>query len=93
MNHHTILLSAFLSALVTASAAQEPSSRIDLAVVSDSPFRRFVVVDVPFAQDDSQCPEDRGTLLISAGTLALMRSIPPDPSTHVRVERDDPAHR
>jgi hypothetical protein len=78
MNHFTILFCAFLSAFVTASAAQEPSSRIDLAVVSDAPFRRFVV-DVPFAQDDSQCPEDRGTLLISRGTLALMRSIPPAP--------------
>jgi hypothetical protein len=79
MNHRTVLFSAFLSAFVMASAAQEPNGRIDLAVVSDSPFRRFVVVDVPFAQDDSQCPEDRGTLLISGGTLALMRSIPPDP--------------
>jgi hypothetical protein len=79
MNHSTILFSAFLSAFVTASAAQEPNGRIDLAVVSDSPFPRFVVVDVSFAQDDSQCPEDRGTLQISRGTLALMRSTPPDP--------------
>jgi hypothetical protein len=79
MNHCTILSGAFLSAFVTASAAQEPSSRIDLAVVSDSPFRRFVVVDVPFAQDDSRCPEDRGTLLISEGMLALMRPIPQEP--------------
>ncbi len=73
MNHHTILFSVFLSAFVTASAAQEPSSRIDLAVVSDSPFPRFVVVDVSFAQDDSQCPEDRGVLQISRGTLACGR--------------------
>jgi hypothetical protein len=79
MNHRAILLSAFLSAFVTASAAQEPSGRIDLAVVSDSPFPRFVVVDVSFAQDDSQCPEDRGTLQISRGTLALLRPIPQEP--------------
>jgi hypothetical protein len=79
MNHCTILFSVFLSAFVTASAAQEPNGRIDLAVVSGSPFHRFVIVDVPFAQDDSQCPEDRGTLLISEGTLSLMRAISPEP--------------
>jgi hypothetical protein len=80
MNHCTFLLSAFLSAFVTASAAQEPNGRIDLAVVSIS---RFVVVDARFVQDD-QCPEERGTLRISRG-LALMRLMEPRPTSGGRA--------
>jgi hypothetical protein len=67
------IICSLLCAFATASAAQEPSGRIDLDVVSASPFPTFVVGRVAFGESDSACPEDRGTLRISGGTLALMR--------------------
>jgi hypothetical protein len=65
---------------VTASAAQERKSRIDLDVVSaaiSSPL--LVIARISFAETDNQCPEDRGMLRIFGGTLAMVRPIPTDP--------------
>jgi hypothetical protein len=80
MRHRTIMLSGLLSVFVTASAAQEPNSRIDLDAVSaavSSPL--LVIARVSFAETDNQCPEDRGMLRIFGGTLAMVRPIPTDP--------------
>jgi hypothetical protein len=74
MNHRTIVLGGLLSVLVTASEAQEPDGRINLDVVSNSPMSTIVVAAVSFGEASSQCPEDRGTLRISRGTLAWIRS-------------------
>jgi hypothetical protein len=79
MNNRTIVFSGLLSVFVTASAAQEPNSRINLDVLSNSPIPPIVVARISFAEEDSQCPEDRGQLRISGGTLALIRPIPTDP--------------
>jgi hypothetical protein len=68
----------FLSA--TASFAQEASGRIDLDVVSGSPIHTLFVARIAFAEGDSQCPEDRGSLRISRGALTQIRMmLPPDP--------------
>jgi hypothetical protein len=74
MNHHAILLGWLLSAFVTASAAQEPNSRINLDIVSNSPIPTIVVARISFAERDSNCSEDRGTLRFSGGTLTLIQS-------------------
>ena len=79
MNCRTILLCSFLCTFAMPSVAQESSGRIDLNVVSDSPFPTFVVARVSFTEGDSQCPEDRATVRISTGTLALIRPVPTDP--------------
>lgn len=73
MKHLAIVFSGLLSVFVTASAAQEPKSRIDLDVVSNSIIGGIVVARDSFSETDSQCPEDRGTLRIS-GTLEWIRS-------------------
>jgi len=79
MNRLTIVFSGLLGVFVTASAAQEPSRSIDLDVVSNSPISPIVVARVSFAETDNQCPEDRGMLQISSGTLALIRLTVSDP--------------
>jgi hypothetical protein len=80
MNHLTTVFSGLLSMFITASAAQEPNRSIDLDVVSNSPFPSIVVARVSFAETDDQCPQDRGMLRISGGTLALIRPMPNDPA-------------
>jgi hypothetical protein len=52
---------------------------VNLDVVSDAPLPSIVIARVSFAEGDSQCPEDRGQLRISRGTLALIRPITTGP--------------
>jgi hypothetical protein len=64
----------------TVSFAQEPSGRIDLDVLSASPAPGVFVARIAFVESDSPCPEDRGNLRISRGTLAQIRmTLPADP--------------
>jgi hypothetical protein len=56
------------------SAAHEPSNRIDLEVVSNSPASTIVIARVSFAEDDGECAEDHHVLRISGGRLAWIRS-------------------
>jgi hypothetical protein len=79
MTRRAILFCCFLCASIETSAAQEPNRRVNLDVVSNAPLPSIVVSRVSFAQGDSQCPEDRGQLRISGGTLALIRATPTDP--------------
>jgi hypothetical protein len=79
MNRLTIVFSALLSVFVTASAAQERKSRIDLDVVWEASFPALVHARVSFAETDSQCPEEQGALRIFGGTLVLIRPRPTDP--------------
>jgi hypothetical protein len=69
-----ILLCGFLCASVTPLAAQRPNDRIDLDVVSNSPVSIIVIARISFAERDSQCPQDRGTLRISSGELGWIQS-------------------
>jgi hypothetical protein len=73
MSHRAILLSGFVIGMsFSAPAAQELNGRVNLNVVSDQGFPTFVTARASFAESDTQCAEDRGTLRISGGTLALM---------------------
>jgi len=64
----------------TVSFAQEPSGRIDLDIVSGSPIPTLFVARIGFVEGDSLCPEDRGNLRISGGTLTQTRILlPADP--------------
>jgi hypothetical protein len=74
MKHRTIVFSGLLSVFVTASAAQEPSDRINLDVISNSPISTIVVARISFAERDSKCPDDHQTLRISEGRLAWVKS-------------------
>jgi hypothetical protein len=76
MTQRAILFCCFLCLSVTVSAAQEPNRSIDLDVMSNSPISSIVVARVSFAETDNQCPEDRGQLRISRGTLAVIRPLP-----------------
>src|SRR5882762_6686693 len=69
-----ILLCGFLCASVAPLAAQKPNDRIDLDVVSNSPVSTIVVARISFAERESRCPGDRGTLRISGGTLGWIQS-------------------
>jgi hypothetical protein len=83
MNRLAIVFSGLLSVFVTASAAQEPNNRINLDVVSNSPFfPPIVAARISFAERDSKCSEDRGTLRISGGTLTLIESSADFPRTN-----------
>jgi hypothetical protein len=73
MIYQTILCCGFVCALVTGSAAQAPGGRVDLDVVSGSSSPRFVVGSVAFAEGDSSCPEEHGTLRIFKGVLTQLR--------------------
>jgi hypothetical protein len=77
----TISLSGLLCVLVIdrvevlrPSAAHEPSNRIDLDVVSNSPASTIVIARVSFAEGDGECAEDHHVLRISGGRLAWIRS-------------------
>jgi hypothetical protein len=77
----SILLCWALFLPATVSFAQEPSGRIDLDVVSGSPIPTLLVARIAFVEGDSLCPEDRGNLRISRGTLTQIRmmTLPADP--------------
>ena len=76
----SVLLCWTLFLPATVSFAQEPSGRIDLDVVSASHIPTLFAARIAFAEGDSQCPEDRGNLRISGGTLTQIRMmLPPDP--------------
>jgi hypothetical protein len=80
MNYCAILLCWVLFLRATVSFAQEPSGRIDLDVVSGSPTPTLFVARIAFVEGDSLCPEDRGNLRISRGTLTQIRmTSPADP--------------
>ena len=64
----------------TVSFAQEPSGSIDLDVLSASPVPGVFVARIAFVESDILCPEDRGNLRISRGTLTQVRmTLPADP--------------
>jgi hypothetical protein len=63
------------------SAAHEPSNRIDLDVVSNSPASTIVIARVSFAEGDGECPEDPHVLRISRGRLVLIQSLTDPPLT------------
>jgi hypothetical protein len=73
----SILLCWALLLPATVSFAQEPSGRIDLDVVSGSPIPGVFVARILFVESDSLCPEDRGNLRISGGTLTQIRILLP----------------
>jgi hypothetical protein len=60
--------------------AQETSGRVDLDAMSASAFPRYIVSRVGFVESDRQCPEDRGTLRISRGTLTQLHLTMPTDS-------------
>jgi hypothetical protein len=72
MKPHLIMVSCLFLGWSGQALAQETSERIDLDVASASPFPRFIVSRVGFIEGDRQCPEDRGTLRISRGTLTQL---------------------
>ena len=57
------------------SAAHEPSNRINLDVVSNSPGSTIVIARVSFAEGDGECPDDHHVLRISSG-MAWIQSLP-----------------
>jgi hypothetical protein len=79
MIYRRLLLCMLLCACATAVAAQEPNGRIDLdREIGPVPLAMpgFAVARIAFAENDSQCPEDRGTLRISDGVMAQLRTGP-----------------
>jgi hypothetical protein len=54
-----IIICGFLCAFAAAAAAQEPNSRIDLDVMSNSPIPPIVVARISFAESGSECPDDQ----------------------------------
>jgi hypothetical protein len=80
MKPHLIMVSCLFLGWSGQALAQELSERIDLDAASASPFPRFIVSRVGFVESDRQCPEDRGTLRISAGTLTQLHLTMPTDS-------------
>jgi hypothetical protein len=73
------LLWVLLCTFATATAAQEPNGRIDLGrEIGAAPpaMPGFAVARISFVENDSQCPEDRGTLRISDGVITQLRAGP-----------------
>jgi hypothetical protein len=79
MNYRAILLGLVLFVPATVSSAQEPSGRIDLDVLSRSPFPKVFVARIVFAGSQSGCPADHGYLWFSKGILRQTRIGPADP--------------
>jgi hypothetical protein len=77
MNYRAMLLCWALLVPATVSLAQEQSGRIDLDVVSGSPIPTLFVGRISFVESDGPCPEDRGNLRISRGTLTQIRMLLP----------------
>jgi hypothetical protein len=76
MIYRRLLLCVLLCTFATAAAAQEPNGRIDLGReigVAPLAMPGFAVARITFVENDSQCPEDRGTLRISDGVLTQLR--------------------
>jgi hypothetical protein len=77
MNYRAMLFCWVLFVPATVSFAQEPSGCIDLDVVSGSPIPTLFVGRIAFVESNSPCPEDRGNLRISRGTLTQIRMLFP----------------
>jgi hypothetical protein len=71
-----IVAGAFLTAGASATAAQQPSGRIDLELFAGVPTQ-LVSVRAAFVESTAVCPEDRALLTISDGILRQLRSNPP----------------
>jgi hypothetical protein len=79
MIYRRLPLCGLLCACATAAAAQEPNGRIDLdREIGSAPLAMpgFAVARISFIENDTQCPEDRGTLRISDGVMTQLHTGP-----------------
>jgi hypothetical protein len=79
MNFRALLFGLVLFAPATVSSAQEGSGRIDLDVLSRSPFPNLFAARIAFGGGQSGCPVDHGYLSVSRSMLWQTRIGPEDP--------------
>jgi len=71
------IATATLIAFTNAAPAQEVSGRLDLEAIAPLPHARLVTVRVTFVKDDVACPEDFGTMRITAAGWRHYRPLLP----------------
>jgi hypothetical protein len=68
------LAGAFLTAVLSSAAAQEPSGRLDLDLMAALPRSELVAARIVFTKSNAKCPEDQGIVNAADGLLTFHRA-------------------
>lgn len=72
-------------AATSASAAEEPSGRVDLYLLNALQNRSLIASRVGFSEGAATCPQDNGILTMSRGTLTLHRVLLRDDAARAAI--------